>query len=253
MARGDGIDLANSPRLDVLLRNESDMAYRRRVRRMVAYLELAPGLTLLDCGTGMGFYLKVVTDLCPGCRLYGIDMDDKVLAYAWGHLRERGTVLARGDIHHLPFGDASMDRVLMSEVLEHLEDDAAALQEVYRVPAGGILAVTVPHARYPRGTILSAASTRPVLLIRTGLFAIWANHRRLQMRHSSRRWSRPVLHRAGGGTHPLPSPAPRRSSTPWQGPHRARPVARLWGGRRTASTARRTPPPAQPFNWFWPS
>jgi ubiquinone/menaquinone biosynthesis C-methylase UbiE len=183
VARGDGIDLANSPRLDVLLRNESDMAYRRRVRRMVAYLELAPGLTLLDCGTGMGFYLKVVTDLCPGCRLYGIDMDDKVLAYAWGHLRERGTVLARGDIHHLPFGDASMDRVLMSEVLEHLEDDAAALQEVYRVlKPGGILAVTVPHARYsawydPISRIHEALVGRP---IRTGPFAgIWANHRRL--------------------------------------------------------------------------
>ena len=79
MTEGVGADLATSPRLDVLLRNESDMAYRRRVRRMVAYLDLAPGQTLLDCGMGMGFYLKVVADLCPGCRLYGIDAEEKVL------------------------------------------------------------------------------------------------------------------------------------------------------------------------------
>ena len=183
MTRREGGDSASNPRLDVLLRNESDMAYRRRVRRMVAYLDLAPGQTVLDCGTGMGFYLKVVADLCPGCRLFGIDYEDKVLRYAWGHLRGRGVVLARGDIHHLPYADASMDRVLMSEVLEHLEDDASALSEVRRVlKPGGVLAMTVPHARYsawydPINRAHEALLRRP---IRTGPFAgIWANHRRL--------------------------------------------------------------------------
>jgi SAM-dependent methyltransferase len=183
MAEGGGADLSASPRLDVLLRNESDVAYRRRVRRMIAYLELAPGQTLLDCGTGMGFYLKVVSDLCPGCRLYGLDYEDKVLRYALGHLGERGVVLVRGGVHHLPFADASVDRVLMSEVLEHLEDDAAALAEVHRVlRSGGILAMTVPHARYsgwydPINRAHEALLGRP---IRTGPFAgIWANHYRL--------------------------------------------------------------------------
>lgn len=183
MADAGGADLSASPRLDVLLRNESDMAYRRRVRRMVTYLELAPGQTLLDCGTGMGFYLKVVSDLCPGCRLYGLDYEDKALRYALGHLGERGVVLVRGDVHHLPLADASVDRVLMSEVLEHLEDDAAALDEVHRVlRPGGILAMTVPHARYsgwydPINRAHEALVGRP---IRTGPFAgIWANHYRL--------------------------------------------------------------------------
>jgi len=183
---GDGAHLAASPRLDVLLRNESDMAYRRRVRRMVAYLELTPGQTLLDCGTGMGFYPKVVADLCPGCRLYGVDYEERVLRYAQGHLRGRGVVLVRGDIHHLPFADASMDRVLMSEVLEHLDDDARGLAEAVRVMRpGGILAITVPNARYPYwydpiSRVAEGVFRHP---IRHGPFAgIWANHQRLYLR-----------------------------------------------------------------------
>ena len=45
----------------------------------------------------------------------------------------------------LPFGDAAFDRVIASEVLEHVPDDQAACAELARVlKPGGRLAVTVP-------------------------------------------------------------------------------------------------------------
>ena len=52
----------------------------------------------------------------------------------------------RGDLLHLPVPDASVDRVIASEVLEHVPDDAGALAEIARVlRPGGRVAVTVPR------------------------------------------------------------------------------------------------------------
>lgn len=165
-----------------LLRNESDMAYRRRVRTMLRYLAPRPGQTILDCGTGMGFYARAINRLFPACRVVGIDADPRALAFARDHVGSQ-TALARCDILHLPFGEGSFDAVIMSEVLEHLEDDLQGLRQVHRVlRPGGVLAVTVPYARYPAwydpiNRVAQRLRGRP---IRQGPFAgIWANHVRL--------------------------------------------------------------------------
>jgi hypothetical protein len=51
----------------------------------------------------------------------------------------------QGDATRLPFGDGAFDRVIASEVLEHIPDDGAALTELARVlRPGGTMAVTVP-------------------------------------------------------------------------------------------------------------
>ncbi len=52
----------------------------------------------------------------------------------------------QGDALHLPFPDGSFDRVICSEVLEHIPDDVAAMAELARVlRPGGTMAVTVPR------------------------------------------------------------------------------------------------------------
>ena len=52
----------------------------------------------------------------------------------------------RGDALRLPFGDGSFDRVIASEVLEHIPDDRTAMSELARVlRPGGTMAVTVPR------------------------------------------------------------------------------------------------------------
>jgi len=52
----------------------------------------------------------------------------------------------QGDALHLPFPDGSFDRVICSEVLEHIPDDAGAMAELARVlRPGGSMAVTVPR------------------------------------------------------------------------------------------------------------
>jgi SAM-dependent methyltransferase len=52
----------------------------------------------------------------------------------------------QGDALALPFPDATFDRVIASEVLEHIPDDLAAMRELARVlRPGGTMAVTVPR------------------------------------------------------------------------------------------------------------
>lgn len=167
-------------RLERLLANEADMAFRRRVLRLVEYLELEDGLTVLDSGCGMGFYLIALQELCE-LRLTGLDPDAARLRFAEAHGARADLVV--GDAAVLPFPDDSFDRVLMSEVLEHLPDDAAALREACRVlRPGGTLAISVPHARYPflwdpiNGT-WTALGRAPIR--RGPLVGIWTNHERL--------------------------------------------------------------------------
>ncbi|HUZ09921.1 MAG TPA: class I SAM-dependent methyltransferase [Acidimicrobiales bacterium] len=65
-----------------------------------------------------------------------------------GELDRSGTEAGavQGDALHLPFADGAFDRVIASEVLEHIPDDVAAMGELARVlRPGGSMAVTVPR------------------------------------------------------------------------------------------------------------
>ena len=50
-----------------------------------------------------------------------------------------------GDATRLPFPDDTFDRIIASEVMEHIPDDLAALDELTRVlRPGGTMAITIP-------------------------------------------------------------------------------------------------------------
>ena len=52
----------------------------------------------------------------------------------------------RGSAYELPFADASFDKIIAAEVLEHLPEDGRAMRELARVlKPGGAIAVTVPR------------------------------------------------------------------------------------------------------------
>lgn len=58
---------------------------------------------------------------------------------------ERGLDVVRADATRLPLGAASLDLVVAFDVLEHIEDDGAAVRDVHRVlRPGGTFLVAVP-------------------------------------------------------------------------------------------------------------
>lgn len=165
-----------------LLCDEVDMAYRRRTRLLLEYLDLVDGDRVLDCGCGPGFHLRLM-DALRCLDLVGLDADlGQILKAKQAHTP---AALVHGDCAHLPFQDCSFDKVLLTEVLEHVPDDLTALTEIFRVlRPGGLLGISVPHARYPFRwdpinwvwKVLGGAPIR-----RGPLVGIWTNHLRLYL------------------------------------------------------------------------
>ncbi|MBP1465004.1 glycosyltransferase [Candidatus Chloroploca sp. M-50] len=178
-----GLSADDRALLGQLLRNEADMAYRRRAPTLLGFLDLHDGETVLDCGCGMGVYLMMMGRL-RRLNLIGVDGDRERLH--WAEREQVPADLSEVDIHQLPFADASFDKVLMSEVLEHLQDDRGALREIWRIlKPGGILAISVPHANYPFwwdpiNKTIEAFGGQPITSAGP-ITGIWSNHERLYL------------------------------------------------------------------------
>jgi SAM-dependent methyltransferase len=164
-----------------MLRNEADMSAKHRIRVILEYLDIQPGERVLDCGCGYGWPLKILSELRDG-RLVGADRDLTRLGKARREVA-RGVAVVAADVGHLPFADETFDKILLSEVLEHLPDDLGALLEVGRVlKRGGVVAVTVPNHHYPMlwDPINWTRERLGLAPIRAGVLGgIWTDHLRL--------------------------------------------------------------------------
>jgi len=114
-------------------------------RRLFAALIRRKGVPaearVLDLGTGCGSNLRMLQDLGMR-RVIGIDRSQDAAGFA---SEKVFAPVAVGDARKLPFGRAAFDLVLATDVIEHVEDDVAALKEVLAVlrPGGAVL-ITVP-------------------------------------------------------------------------------------------------------------
>jgi len=107
---------------------------------------------IVDVGCGEGTATYLVKRLDPANTVIGIDWSAMALAQA----RARGVLVVQGGIDGLPLADASVDVVIMSELIEHLVDTDAAAEEARRVlRPGGTLLLSTPNlaAWYNRGLV----------------------------------------------------------------------------------------------------
>ncbi|GGZ51837.1 hypothetical protein GCM10010344_17330 [Streptomyces bluensis] len=117
--------------------------------------------TVLDVGCGDGTAAATAAPFLAGHRIVGVDWSQDALRRA----RARLPYPVRGELTDggLPFASAVADAVLFSEVIEHLVDPDAALDEIRRVlRPGGHLMLSTPNlaAWYNRALLL--AGVQPV-------------------------------------------------------------------------------------------
>ena len=98
------------------------------------------GVTL-DIGCGVGSNLRAL-GLAGLYKTVGLDRSFYALSLAKSHLN---LPLINGDLNQLPVRSKSFGLIIAMDILEHLEDDANGIRELYRVLKNeGTLILTVP-------------------------------------------------------------------------------------------------------------
>lgn len=146
------MDSKTHVKLEELLKNTGDMALKRRARSIILHIDPQPGDRILDVGCGDGYYLHLLSHLgIKNLTLTGTDYDKNGLISAKRNLNNPKIKLVWSDLmKKSPFRSNSFDKIVMSEVAEHLPDDVKGLTEVCRIlKPGGTICLSVPNANYP--------------------------------------------------------------------------------------------------------
>lgn len=135
---------------------------RRQARLLAEVLDGAVReRRILDVGCGDGAATALFAAVTRGHHVIGADWSLRALNLA----QRRGfdVVGAGADAPGLPFGPATMDVIVMSELIEHLVDTDFALGEVRRVlRPGGTLLLSTPNLAAWYNRALLAAGVQPV-------------------------------------------------------------------------------------------
>jgi len=133
----------------------------QRLWTLWRFLHVSPGMRVLDIGCGRG-------EMIVQCGLNGISAVGVDYSPAGLGLAQRAITriddgdwdvwecpnLSLGNAKNLPFKHSAFDRVIMSDIVEHLYPDElrVVLAEVYRVlvPGGELLIHTMPNLWYYR-------------------------------------------------------------------------------------------------------
>jgi 2-polyprenyl-6-hydroxyphenyl methylase/3-demethylubiquinone-9 3-methyltransferase len=108
-------------------------------------------LAVLDLGCSIGVQSRLWAR--SGHRVTGLDLDEAMLQEASRRADEEGLALrlVHGSAEAVPFADASFDVVLSEELLEHVTNWKACLDESCRVlRPGGLLVLTTTNVLSPR-------------------------------------------------------------------------------------------------------
>ena len=122
----------------------------RKQRGILQHLHGLVGVRLLEVGCGDGPYLALASQQ-DAASIVGVDISTLILREARQRVVHEGRAgivrLAAADAVSLPFADALFDRLLATQVIEHVPRHEAALGEMRRVlRPGGELVISTDHS-----------------------------------------------------------------------------------------------------------
>jgi len=117
------------------------IATRIRDRYIIDLLKPKKSDVILDLGCGIGYYCEFLSNL--GVAVFGVDIDQKSIDMAKESYPTINFSVCSAN--GIPFKADSFDKVLCTEILEHIKDEDKAIKEIYRVTKpGGLILITVP-------------------------------------------------------------------------------------------------------------
>lgn len=130
-----------------------DLSMRLRAEAVLLHVQVPLGARLADLGCGTGWFSAELER--RGYEVICVDASQPnlyELGRTYGEAVRRGTLVpVHGDLTSLPLESESLDGAFCMEVLEHIEEDTRALEEINRVlVCGAPLIVTVPNADAPK-------------------------------------------------------------------------------------------------------
>jgi SAM-dependent methyltransferase len=121
--------------------HELHAAMLRKLERLF-FRHFAAGSRVLDAGCGRSLFTEIRPDW--PFRIVAADVDFDLLAARKAEFPALRWVV--GDAHPLPFRDATFDGLFAGELVEHLPDPEAGVEEFRRVlRPGGTLVLTTPN------------------------------------------------------------------------------------------------------------
>jgi len=113
---------------------------RVRDKPFLSMLRPEQGDNILDVGCGLGYFTDMLSS--DGAKCTGIDLDERCIEYCQENMRGKYRV---ANVTDLPFADNYFNKILCTEVLEHIKENGVVLDEIVRVTKNsGIIVVSTP-------------------------------------------------------------------------------------------------------------
>lgn len=127
-----------------LYRLKRKLTYAFAFRLLSRYLSKRQDLEVLEIGTGSGFFLDFARESFPNSRFSGVEYDERLLAET--AVRAPHAQLIQGNAENFDLGKGRFDLVVSFQVIEHLYNPGAMLDNVRaHLKPGGIFLVTTPN------------------------------------------------------------------------------------------------------------